>query len=172
MTILVTGGSKCGKSRFAEQLLHDFKGRKFYVATMQPYGSDAQEAIARHREMRRTKGFETLEQYTDLAALSIPDASAVLVECIGNLCANEMFSALPPTDPTEKICTAIRTLSKQSECLVIVTNEVGSDGIPYDSYTQDYIRILHTVNRELTAIADTVYECVFGIPILLKGTVS
>lgn len=169
MTILVTGGSKCGKSHFAEQLLQGFKGRKFYVATMQPYGSDAQEAIARHRKMRRTKGFETREQYTDLTELSIPNASAVLVECIGNLCANEMFRTDSVTDPTEKILSALQQLSEQAECLVLVTNEVGSDGIRYDAYTREYIRILHTVNRELTAIADAVYECVCGIPIQLKG---
>ena len=40
MTTLITGGSKCGKSRLAERVLSGFDGRKIYLATMQPYGSD------------------------------------------------------------------------------------------------------------------------------------
>ena len=43
MTTLITGGSKCGKSSFAERALDTFLGRKIYIATMQPYCNDALE---------------------------------------------------------------------------------------------------------------------------------
>ena len=56
MTVLVTGGSKCGKSHFAESLFNDFPGEKIYIATMQPYGEEAFAAIERHRKMRSGKG--------------------------------------------------------------------------------------------------------------------
>ena len=55
MITLVTGGSKCGKSSLAEKITCGFTGRKFYVATMQPYGEDAFRAIEKHRKMRYGK---------------------------------------------------------------------------------------------------------------------
>lgn len=52
---------------------------------------------------------------------------------------------------------------------VIVTNQVGSDGIDYDEGTAEYIRTLGDINRYIAEFADNVVECVYGIPILLKG---
>ncbi len=95
MFTLVLGGSKSGKSGFAEGLMEKISGRKFYVATMMPFGSEAEKAIQRHRKMREGKGFETIEKYTSVGEIAskydVSD-SAVLLECMGNLCANEMFS--------------------------------------------------------------------------------
>lgn len=169
MTTLVTGGSKCGKSSFAERILESFPGRKIYIATMQPFGADAFEAIDRHRKMRYGKGFETIEKYTGIHEISLDTNCAVLLECMGNLCANEMFSGGAVSDPTDKIVSGIRQLADSVSELLIVTNQVGSDGISYTDGTPDYIRILGGINRRLAAYADNVIECVYGIPVVLKG---
>lgn len=169
MTTLITGGSKCGKSSFAEKHLERFTGRRIYIATMQPFGADAHEAISRHRKMRAGKGLETVEKYTDIHELSLPADCAVLLECMGNLCANEMFSGTAVSDPSDKIIGGIKLLADSVSELVIVTNQVGSDGIPYPEGTADYIRILGGINCRLAEIADNVIECVYGIPIVLKG---
>ena len=169
MTILVTGGSKCGKSSFAERILEGFPGRKIYIATMQPFGEDALEAIGRHRRMRAGKGFETVERYTDMGSAVLPEGCAVLLECMGNLCANEMFSGEGCADPAERIITGIRSLAERAAELVIVTNQVGSDGIAYPEGTADYIRVLGRINAGISAFADSVIECVYGIPLVLKG---
>jgi adenosylcobinamide kinase/adenosylcobinamide-phosphate guanylyltransferase len=92
MITIVTGGSKYGKSSFAESLFEKKGGRKIYIATMIPYGEDAQTAIERHRKMRKDKGFETIEKYTDIDEICLPEKCSVLLECMGNLCANEMFA--------------------------------------------------------------------------------
>lgn len=172
MTILVTGGSKCGKSGFAESLLDNCTGPKIYLATMQPYGDEAHAAIARHREMRKQKGFQTVEQYTDLHQLQLPPHSHVLLECIGNLTANEMFRQDPAPDCADHILRGILHIRQQTDSLVIVTNQVGSDGIRYDTETQRYIAVIGTVNQRIAEIADAVYECVWGIPVPLKGVIS
>ena len=169
MTVLITGGSKCGKSALAERLFEGFAGEKCYIATMQPYGEEAHAAIERHHKMRAGKGFCTMECYTGLEKLSLPDGCGVLLECMGNLCANEMFRPDGIKDPESPILRGIRKLQAQSELLVIVTNEVGSDGVTYTPETMQYIRHLSCINRETAALADTVIECVAGIPLVLKG---
>ena len=169
MTILITGGSKCGKSRFAESLITRYAGTKIYLATMQPYGEEAQEIIARHRKMRAEKGFLTVECPSDLDTLTLPPQAAVLLEDIGNLTANEMFCREQITDCTESVLRGIRHLQTEAPLLVIVSNQVGSDGVQYDGGTAAYIRIIGEINRRIAGLADTVYECVCGIPVCLKG---
>lgn len=169
MITLVTGGSKCGKSSLAEKITCGFTGRKFYVATMQPYGEDAFRAIEKHRKMRYGKGFETIEKYTDLGEIVLPERSAVLVECMGNLCANEMFADGKIINPVDKIVNDIECLADISERLTIVTNEVGGDGFSYESGTEKYIACINEINRKIALSADNVIECVYGIPVVLKG---
>lgn len=169
MTIIVTGGSKCGKSSYAERILSGFEGRKIYIATLKPYGSEEQKIIGRHILQRDGKGFETLECYTDIQDAAVPEGSAVLLECAGNLLANEMFSGQGMVYPAEKIVNGLRELSQRVRLLVIVTNQVGSDGIDYSEGTAAYIEELGRINSGIAGFADSVIECVFGIPLLLKG---
>ncbi len=181
MMTLVTGGAKCGKSHYAERLLEKFAGKKYYIATMEPYGEEAMAAIARHRKLRAGKGFETIERYTDIDGLAAPKGAGegtaefrlprgcgILLECTANLCANEMFKDGLICDPTEKILRGFRRLKDISAELVIVTNEVGSDGLSYEEGTAEYIRVLGTINRLTAQMADRVVECVYGIPVVRK----
>jgi len=170
VTTLITGGSKCGKSRLAESLLDNYTENKIYIATMQPYGEEAHAAIERHRKIRAGRGFETIEKYTGLDELELPENCAVLLECLGNLCANEMFPDNGiVTDPTERVMRGIEHLHRVAGTLVIVTNNVGSDGIDYSPETNGYIEAMGRLNVLAAALADNVAECVYGIPVILKG---
>ena len=171
MTVLVTGGSKCGKSSLAESFFADLTSKKIYLATMQPYGEEAAAAIARHRKMREGKGFCTIERCKDLRGLTLPGNCGVLLECMGNLCANEMFREDGIVDPTEEILAGIAHIQAQTPLFVIVTNEVGADGIAYSPETMQYIRCLAAINRRIAALADTVIECTAGFPNILKGDI-
>ena len=66
--ILLTGGSGCGKSSFGESLCVKMPMPRYYLAAMKPFGEGSREKIARHREMRKGKGFQTIERYTDYAS--------------------------------------------------------------------------------------------------------
>lgn len=169
MLTVITGGSKCGKSSIAENILSRFNGRKIYIATMEPYCEEAHAAIERHRKMRLGKGFETVEKYTDIHDVNIPEGCGVLLECACNLMANEMFSA-GEKEPVEKIVGGIEKLTGRAAEVIIVTNSVGEDGIEYPAETMEYIKNMGILNCYLSERADRVIEAVYGIPVVLKGS--
>ncbi len=171
MMILLIGGSGCGKSRFAEQLCQNGPGPRYYLAAMQPYGEEGEARIRKHRAMREGKGFETIERYTDYASLKLPSRGTALLECIANLTANEMFDPEGNrSDPVSRVLDGVDAVDRQCGTLIVITNDVGSDGTEYDASTKAYIDAIGHINAELASRADTVIEMVAGIPIVLKGS--
>ncbi len=214
MLLLVIGGSASGKSEYAEAravaaarkaentelCMADAsektgsaaaRGKKYYIAAMKPFGEEAQKRIARHHALRAGKGFETLERYTDLAGLSRerPDLAGqtVLVECLSNLTANEMFEpdGAGTAGAEEAILFGIHSLSKLAENLIVVTADVFGEGrmpgtdVPGEGrtpgaeesadLTDRYIRVLGSINARLAQMADEVVEVVYSIPVKQKG---
>lgn len=168
MIALVTGGSGSGKSVWAENLaLRLTPGEKIYIATMRPFGEEAQTRIARHRTMRAEKGFKTLECQEHLTAL--PKGSTALLECMSNLTANVMFAKAPPVDCVSSIWAELEGIMDTCAHLVIVSNEIFSDGVLYDQETLAYIACLGRLNCQIVARADLAVEVVCGLPLLLKG---
>ncbi len=173
MLHLITGGSGSGKSAYAEtQVLEAGEGKRIYIATMIPYGEEGRQRVERHRKLRREKQFETLECYTDLAALTVPENSVVLLECMSNLVANEIFEPNGAHERTvEAVLQGIRHLCDQAKHLFVVTNEIFSDGIMYDAETMRYMEYLGKVNCGIAAAADAVTEVIYGIPVRVKDAV-
>lgn len=172
MFMLVTGGSGSGKSAFAEQQTVGLEREKrYYIATMQCLDEESRMRVQRHRKMRAGKEFCTLECPADLHRLALPEPGSALLECMSNLTANEFFdgNAHTPEETAKKILEGVALLRGQCRHLVVVTNEVFSDGGVYDASTRDYIACLGQVNRALAASADCVAEVVYGIPVPVKG---
>ena len=192
MITLVTGGSGSGKSEYAEGLILDSScSRRFYVATMIAYGKEGRDKVERHRMLRQGKGFITIEKPRDVGRVMFEEHEAgsgassradraLLLECVSNLAANEMFKE--GTGKTEageqqggpiqrlshKIAEDIISLAGQVQDMVIVTNEVDRDGICYEPETMEYVRLMGCLNQKLASAADRVVEVVYGIPVLLK----
>lgn len=171
MLHVITGGSGSGKSRFAEQQILDLgPARRIYIATMHPYDEESFARIDRHRAMRAEKQFDTMECYTGLKNLEIPSEANVLLECMSNLAANEMFEPGAPGENTvQEIMEGIRHVVEHAANLVVVTNEICSDGIEYDPVTTQYQQYLGQINQQMAAMADKVTEVVYGIPLHMKG---
>ncbi len=166
MIVFLTGGSGCGKSTYAEKLVASMPaGRRVYLATMQVYDEESERRVARHRAQRAGKGFETVERWKDLAGAPIAPGSTVLLEDLPNLLAGEMFDGGDWT----RVIPALRALASQCENLVIVSNDVFSDGVTYPDETQEYLRRLAQINAAAAGLADYAAEVVYSIPVPLKG---
>ena len=170
MIITVYGGAGSGKSKYAEGLAVNYGENLIYIATMQPFGEEAYERIEKHQKQRKKKGFSTIECYTGIQNLDIEKDKTILLECMSNLLANEMFSE-SKLDCVNEILCGIKHLEKNAANIIIVTNNVFEDGICYDEYTTNYITKLAQINQELMNISDIFIEVVCSIPIFLKGSI-
>ena len=194
MIVFVYGGSGSGKSAFAEKRITELNERGvslYYLATMKVYEDEDRERVKHHRMLRKDKGFITLEQPRDIGNVVErldDEKSDILLECMSNLAANEMF----PFDNTDeefdtkseekifennpfynmnfglKIKNDVKKLYERCENLVIVSNNVFEDGIIYDESTMEYIKALGDINKFLAELSDEVWEVVAGIPIRVK----
>lgn len=94
-----------------------------------------------------------------------------MLECICNLTANEMFQADGAmSDPFDRVMSGVDALCRQCGNVVLVTNEIGSDGGGYPASTAAYISVIGRLNAALADRADTVAELVCAIPLIRKGT--
>lgn len=177
MVHVVTGGSGSGKSEYAEQMaVETGVFPRIYLATMRVWDEEGEKRVERHRAMRAQKGFITIERYTDLEHINLTECgsaecgsashSVILLECMSNLTANEYYRQ--KGGAADAVMRGINHLQNRCGHLIIVTNEVFSDGESYGLETREYREILGAVNRYLGQIADTVTEVVYGIPIRFK----
>lgn len=179
MLALVVGGAASGKSAFAEALVLGMPGRRVYVATMEAYDAESQKRVARHRARRADYGFTTFEQPRHLSSLVMPDDANALLDCMGNLVANELYAMPFADDPrwpeahwhevAEHVAQDTLRLARSCANLTVVANEVCLAGTSYEGETLPYLRCLALVNRRLAARADFVCEVVAGCPNVLKG---
>ena len=170
MLHLIVGGSGSGKSAYAEKrMMEEPDGSRIYLATMRPWDEECGEKIRRHRQMREGKGFLTVECYGRPRDLPIPRGSSVLLECVGNLLTNVFFDQNSNgTDMAQMITDDILDLQNRTRTLMIVTNDIFSDGLFYGVETEAYRAVLGQVNKNLARAADHVIEVVYGIPVNIK----
>lgn len=170
MIAIVYGGSGSGKSEFAENLTVSLSsGPLYYIATMYPYDKESFAKIDRHRKMRAGKKFETIEAFTGLASLDLEPGSTILLECLSNLVANEMFLEEGAGEKAlSSVVEGIRHLGEKAGSLVVVTNNIFDDGSEYEEGTRVYMKVLAEVNRSISGLADVVYEVVHGIVVPIK----
>lgn len=170
MLMVITGGSGSGKSKLAEdyamQLCPD---KKVYIATMTAQDEESLERIEKHRKRREPLGFITLEQGVHLEQIDATGEVLVLLECMSNLVANEMYAPDGVRENVaEHVMVGIRHLKAQVKHLIVVTNEVFFDG-KLDAATKEYVDVMGKVNQDLAAMSDVYMESVYGLPIVYKG---
>lgn len=174
MFYLISGGSGSGKSEYAETIAVRFaqeeKREKVYIATMMAFDEEAEKKIARHRCMRKKKQFKTVECFMKSSKLILPNNTIVLLDCLSNLLANEMYAENgAKEEAVQEILNGMENIKEQCVHFVLVTNEIYGDGCIYEQQTQQYVKNLGTLNQMLAKIADVVVEVVCGIPICYKG---
>ncbi|HHV77374.1 MAG TPA: bifunctional adenosylcobinamide kinase/adenosylcobinamide-phosphate guanylyltransferase [Syntrophothermus lipocalidus] len=181
--VLVTGGARSGKSRWAEYLLQEQGGGVLYVATALPIDEEMQDRINRHRT-RRPPHWRTLEGYSGLARLIRETRlfrEAVLLDCLTIMVTNLLLDAVKDFDrvtPQEaetvekgieqEVVALVKALREIESTAVIVTNEVGMGLVPDNPLGRLFRDVCGRMNQLVAAEADEVYLVVSGIPLRIK----
>lgn len=94
----------------------------------------------------------------------------VLLEDLGNLVANELYSPGGAGKHTaEAVLAGLERLAAGCDDLIVVSNEVFSGGADYAGDTDQYLLALAQVNNAFAARADNVCRVVCGLPVYYKG---
>ena len=174
MTVFISGGAKCGKSSFAQDLTVALagNGKRYYVATMIPTGEEDFNRIRRHISDRDGMGFETVECFKDIMDVANPHGT-FLVDSVTSLVQNSLF----PVDKNyemdlngaNRCADALIQFARTVRHAVFVSDYIYSDAGRYSESTEMYRKCLADIDRRLAAACDTVVEVSAGQLIIHKG---
>ena len=176
--VLVLGGSRSGKSRFAEQYLGSGVAVT-YVATAPDYPGDDEWAhrVRQHR-VRRPASWSTVETGDPATLLDrADDGVPVLVDSITTWlsrvmddcgCWDEELTA----QAGERLSAALDALAgawaHTGALVVAVSDEVGSGIVPESVPVRRFRDALGELNQRLAAASDEVWLVTAGIPLRLR----
>ncbi|MCU1663452.1 MAG: adenosylcobinamide kinase / adenosylcobinamide-phosphate guanylyltransferase [Pseudonocardiales bacterium] len=170
---LVLGGTRSGKSRYAEDLLAaDAPVR--YLATARRHDDDAEWSarIEAHRA-RRPAGWTTVED-ADVAHLVRAGGEPLLVDDIGTWLtgvlddASAWESAEIPAAVGARVSELVDAVSACPGQVVLVSAEVGLGVVPSTRAGRLFRDELGAANAALAAVCDEVLLLVAGLPLRLK----
>jgi adenosylcobinamide kinase / adenosylcobinamide-phosphate guanylyltransferase len=162
----VIGGTRSGKSRYAESLIGALPPPWFYLATATAADDEMTARIEAHRA-RRVGSWRTVEAPCDIAgALAACGKAPALVDCLTLWLSNLM---LAEADIGAEIDRLEHALQAAAAPVVLVANEVGSGIVPDHPLGRRFRDWQGFVNQRMAACADRVVLMVAGLPLVLKG---
>jgi adenosylcobinamide kinase / adenosylcobinamide-phosphate guanylyltransferase len=173
MVILVTGGSRSGKSSHALLLAGRLPGPRTYIATAQALDEEMRQRIAAHRRARPA-GWGLVEEpilVPRALAAALTAAPTVLLDCVtiwmsNLLLADELFDEGRAEAYAHELVRSAR--SNPGATTIIVTNEVGSGVVPETVLGRRFRDCAGRANEVIARGADEVYFMVSGIPLRIK----
>jgi len=169
-SLLVVGGARSGKSRFAVDGTRHH-GRIVFVATAEARDEDMAKRIARHRA-ERPDHWTTVEEPCDLVrrlrALE-GTCDGIIVDCLTLWVSNRLLRGdedEPILDEAEALAELI---GRRRASLTLVSNEVGEGVHPETASGLRFRDLLGRVNQRVAAACDTVVLMVAGIPLTVKS---
>lgn len=173
--VLVLGGVRSGKSRYAQRLA-ETSSRVTFIATAQR-GDDEEmrRKISRH-QADRPPWWTTVEEPLELGRVLESQAchsDAVLIDCLtlfaANLADAHAEDECRSLEEVDRLCAALRSAAQP---IILVSNEVGSGVVPAYASGRRFRDLAGEINQRVAAVADTVLLMVAGLPLTLKGAPS
>ena len=174
--ILVTGGSRSGKSAYSQKLAESMPGPRTFIATGLPIDDEMRERIRRHRDARRLRDWATIEEPVDLrgAISRDPGANVMIVDCLTLWINNLMYEAekanvtLSENDIADRCQQVIEACGTCNGTVVFVTNEIGMGLVPENPVGRLYRDLVGRYNQIMAEASHRVIFLVSGQPLELK----
>jgi adenosylcobinamide kinase / adenosylcobinamide-phosphate guanylyltransferase len=175
--LFITGGSRSGKSKFAEIQAGQLGGQVIYLATAEAQDAEMAERIFKHQQ-RRPADWLTIEAPLQVIEMlgQYQAGHTVLLDCLTMYLSNLYFK-YEKASTTDKLSYLIHqetahlaeVIASSTANLVIVTNEVGWGIVPENPLARIFRDLAGLVNQQIAVVCDEVYLVVSGIPVKIKG---
>lgn len=167
-SLLVLGGARSGKSRFAQDAAENGPGDLIYIATAQALDGEMAERIAMHQGDRGPR-WRTVEAPVDLAGAIAEhscDGTVLLIDCLTLWASNLMFAQQDVDAATQALTAAIDAAPGR---IILVSNEVGLGIVPDNALARQFRDVAGRINQAVARAAGKVVFVAAGLPLILKG---
>jgi adenosylcobinamide kinase/adenosylcobinamide-phosphate guanylyltransferase len=165
--ILVTGGRRSGKSRYAQEIALSMSAHPVYLATSRVWDDEHLKRIERHKA-ERTQEWVNLEEEKKLGQHRL-EGKTVLIDCLTLWATNYFFDLQSDTDKAlAELKAEFDIFTEQEAQFIFVTNEIGMGEIPQNEIQRKFSDLQGWINQYVAAKADEVYLMVSGIPVRIK----
>jgi adenosylcobinamide kinase/adenosylcobinamide-phosphate guanylyltransferase len=168
--ILITGGCRSGKSRFALDYANQHFSKKLYLATCEALDEEMAQRIEHHKKMRGPE-WQTIEEPIEIShqiKLHGDEVEVIVLDCITLWLSNLLMRRKDDPEITEEISRFIDTIKKKQTSFILVSNEVGLGIVPADPLGRRFRDLSGMANQKIAEVVNTVILMVSGIPIFLK----
>ncbi len=169
--ILITGGCRSGKSRFALDYGNQHFSRKLYLATCEALDEEMTQRIAGHKKMRGPE-WQTIEEpveIVDKIRQYGDESDVILLDCVTLWLSNLLMRRKDDAEIIKETDRLMEAIKQSLASFIAVTNEVGMGIVPADPLSRRFRDLSGTLNQKIGEGADAVIYMVSGIPLFLKG---
>ena len=169
--ILITGGCRSGKSRYALNYADQHFSKKLYLATCEVLDEEMARRVENHKKMRGRE-WQTIEEpieIIDKIRQYGNEVEVILMDCLTLWLSYLLLKWDYDSRIMEEIGRFIHTIKESQTSLILVSNEVGMGIVPADPLSRRFRDLTGIANQKIAEMADTVIFMVSGIPLFLKG---
>ncbi len=173
MSVLILGGARSGKSRYAERLALGSALPVIYIATAQGKDSEMAARIVQHQQQRPAH-WQTIEEPIALAQVLQhvgKQECCVLVDCLTLWLNNILFDAQGQVQESvfhEQSQALFAVLGSLTAEVLLVSNEVGSGIVPLDAMSRRFVDEAGRLHQQLAKCCDRVVLVTAGLAQVLK----
>jgi adenosylcobinamide kinase / adenosylcobinamide-phosphate guanylyltransferase len=167
--ILITGGARSGKSKYAEERAVPLGSRPLYVATAEAKDDEMAQRIAAHQK-RRGSAWITVEEPVELTETLLAwrgRTDCALVDCLTLWLSNILFRG-DGNQLEEKVEALVLALPQLDFSVVFVANEVGAGIVPDNPLARKFRDLAGWANQRIASLSSEVVLMVAGIPMTVK----
>ena len=165
--VLVTGGQRSGKSRYAQELALSLTPNPVYLATSRVWDEEFRQRVLRHQADRGPE-WTNIEEEKYLSHHDLT-GQVVVIDCVTLWGTNFFFDNESNVDfSLTELKNEFNKLTEQEAYLIFVTNEIGLGGVSSDSIQRKFTDLQGWLNQYIAQKANDVIFMVSGIPMKVK----
>jgi adenosylcobinamide kinase / adenosylcobinamide-phosphate guanylyltransferase len=167
--ILIGGGVRSGKSRWARKFAEERGQERVFIATARPSDAEMIARIERHR-IERAENYHTVECPVDLtAALDAIDlAEVVVIDCLTAWLSNLLLLKLSNDAILDQVDRLFDSVLRSRADVILVTNEVGLGMVALSELGRRFQDVNGWAHQRLSAAATQIYFAAMGCLLRLR----